>query len=190
MRTRRNRPAQPPPTAAVPRRLAESVPKVYSLFSMTKVDPKLLERFTNAIAVASRRYTFLAESRRCDLLNEWRQVFSADLFRKTGQWTYRGFDWHVFSYGFTRARNGQQALEECSRELIAGIELLVCPTNSQLPPASMLANALPSLEVLTLDVLVWPTDLSWTVAFTHEASLGLGPYFARRDWVSSLRPKH
>jgi len=33
------------------------------------------------------------------------------------------------------------------------------------------------------DVYVTPPDFAWTMAFTHEQDAGLGPYFARREWV-------
>lgn len=29
------------------------------------------------------------------------------------------------------------------------------------------------------DLYVFPADLAWTMAFTHEQCMGLGPYFAR-----------
>jgi hypothetical protein len=44
---------------------------------------------------------------------------------------------------------------------------------------------LPDLSHTTTDVYVWPDDVAWTMAFTHEAAaLGLGPYFSRREWVA------
>ena len=51
-------------------------------------------------------------------------------------------------------------------------------------------GALPDYRAESYDVYVWAEDLAWTMAFTHEESLGLGPYFSRREWVvPSRRPK-
>lgn len=33
-------------------------------------------------------------------------------------------------------------------------------------------------DELNTDIYVFPRSFEWSMAFTHEASLGLGPYFA------------
>jgi hypothetical protein len=59
------------------------------------------------------------------------------------------------------------------------------------PGASVLRlvnGALPDFRPLCDDVYVWPDDLAWTMAFTHEEASGLGPYYCRREWVVLGRP--
>lgn len=64
-----------------------------------------------------------------------------------------------------------------------------CPEHEHLPAVRLqVAKRKPSFRQESGDVYVFPEDLSRTVAFTHEESMELGPYFSRREWVED-RPR-
>lgn len=119
------------------------------------------------------------------LAQRWREVYAARLHAATGKWQWGGFDWHVFSWEHAPAYSGRKAVA-CYREQAAS-PFLVLPheaRGSEALPAFRLSEArLPLFEGLWLDVMVWPEDLSWTTAFTHEEDCG--PYFSRREWLGS-----
>ncbi len=66
---------------------------------------------------------------------------------------------------------------------------IVYPEWLKAPAVRLIGGTLPNFRPECDDVLVWPDDLSWTMAFTHEESLGLGPYYCRREWVVPARPR-
>jgi len=123
----------------------------------------------------------LSASARAEALRAWRETYAAGLHAARGVWKYRGFDWHVFSYEHARARNGDSAMAAYMGETISTI--LVCPEDGRLPAVRLACRSLPDFRGVRADVIVWPEDLSWTMAFTHEESLGLGPYFSRQEWI-------
>jgi hypothetical protein len=123
----------------------------------------------------------LTRKRRGDLLQQWRQVFAAPLYKKTGKWKHGQFEWHVFSFKYTRALNGGRA-EEAYRQERPG-RLIVIPEDVAFPAYELTVRQVPNFSALCSDVYVWPPDHAWTMAFTHEESDGVGPYFSRREWA-------
>jgi hypothetical protein len=127
----------------------------------------------------------LSSRERSRQMRAWRQVFAQALHQTTGKWKHRGFDWHLFSYEFAPALNGDEAFSAYG--LITPDEVFVIPEDSRLDAVCLLANHLPNFRPQRGDVTVWPRSLNWTMAFTHEESLGLGPYFCRRETVEASR---
>jgi hypothetical protein len=62
--------------------------------------------------------------------------------------------------------------------------LIVIPEDVAFPAYELAVRQLPSFSGLCGDVYVWPPDHAWTMAFTHEESDGVGPYFSRREWAA------
>ena len=61
----------------------------------------------------------------------------------------------------------------------------IVPEDPVLPAFECQGGQLPDFNAAYADVYVWPEDLAWTMAFTHEANLmELGPYFSRREWAT------
>jgi hypothetical protein len=119
------------------------------------------------------------------LLQEWREVYARPLHARTGKWTHRGYDFHVFSFGFARAIAGEKAVftyqsQDPPRRTI------VCPHERRLPAVELIDGALPDLFMSGHDIFVWPEDLAWTMAFTHEDG-SFGPYFSRRESIDRNR---
>ena len=121
----------------------------------------------------------LAEMTR--LLRAWRRVYAARLHEQTGKWKHHEFDWHVFSFEFARALNGDEASTAYAAE--RPVAAFVIPVNKRLEAARLDAKSLPNFRPFREDVIVCPESREWTMAFTHEESLGLGPYFSRREWM-------
>lgn len=123
----------------------------------------------------------LPEAERRALLQEWRQAFAAGLYAATGRWRPPNYEWHVFSFGYARALKGEKAAAAYAAERPEAV--VVCPESAALPAFRLSGGALPNFRAVVDDVYVWPADLAWTMAFTHEESMGLGPFFSRREWV-------
>ena len=124
----------------------------------------------------------LPDAERWALLQEWRVVFAAGLHAATGRWKQH-FEWDIFCAGYARALNGEKAAVAYAAERPAAV--IVCPESEELPAVRLHGGGLPDFREEVDDVSVWPLDLAWTMAFTHEESIGLGPYFSRREWLLS-----
>jgi len=114
----------------------------------------------------------------------WREVYAARLHASTGKWRWGQLEWHVFSFHHAPALEGTSAVEGYLQTLAS--ELIVIPeqhSHPTLPAIHLSADRLPQFQDSGFDVMVWPPDLGWTMAFTHEEG-SCGPYFARREWMA------
>ena len=123
----------------------------------------------------------LGRAERWRLEQAWRHVYALATRARTGQWRIPDYEWHVFSYGDARSKSGARALELYQHERPASF--LVWPEAPTVPMYRCSGGTVPVFSTSAADVLVFPPDLSWTMAFTHELGLGLGPYFSRREWL-------
>jgi hypothetical protein len=112
-------------------------------------------------------------------MQRWRKVYAARLHEATGRWTYRGYDWNVFAAGYARALDGRHAVEEYELQRAAAI--LICPMREAYPALRLVGGTLPDLRPIYEDITVWPDDLSWTMAFSHEEHC----FFSRAEWLAS-----
>ena len=106
---------------------------------------------------------------------QWLEVFGPDRFG-TGSSAYL---WHVFSYDRYPSVSGTEAENEydtrCAVEsVVLSNERDVAFTTQERPVSCSLR-----------DYLVFPRNLAWTMAFTHEDGW-LGPYFARHPTFDQL----
>jgi hypothetical protein len=89
----------------------------------------------------------------------------------------RAFLWHVFSADCYPCKRGTVAIEAYKRQ--SGVEFVVLSNDRTL---AFLTDMLPESSSLS-DYYVFPPNLAWTMAFTHEDGW-LGPYFAQHpDYV-------
>lgn len=139
------------------------------------------KEYRNALERCGGSQEILEANERRQWMRRWRDVYARGVHAATGSWTLGEFDWHAFSYRHARALNGQEAVLAYEEERPK--RLLICPEFEELSAVRLLvAKRKPSFRQEYGDVYVFPEDLSWTMAFTHEESLGLGPYFSRREW--------
>jgi hypothetical protein len=132
--------------------------------------------------------TMLTLRERHDALQHWRGTYAAGLHAMTGSWQHQGYDWHLFSFEYVRALKHHRAVEAYLAQ--RSEDILVVPESERRQAVRIKGGNLPELRAILDDFLVWPTDLEWTMAFTHEESIGLGPYFTRREWIEEFpRPK-
>ena len=119
---------------------------------------------------------------RHELMQEWRQVYAAALHAATGKWAQPDYEWHVFSFGYARALDGEKAAA-AYESLERPPAFIVCPEEDDDGPAFRVTGGkLPNLRATGMDVYRWPEDLAWTMAYTHEDGY-FGPYFSRRVWL-------
>ena len=128
--------------------------------------------------------TPLSREERADALERWSSVYGWATFRRTGRMRPgRGcFHWHAFSFDDVPSRQGEMA--HALYRLERPPAYLVIPEHAARHSFACRGGTLPDLLPLVEDILVFPEDLSWTMAFTHEVSWHLGPYFARYDWCA------
>jgi hypothetical protein len=119
----------------------------------------------------------LHERRR--LIQAWRETFAAAVKLRTGKSVHLGFEWHAFSYEFSRSKHGPRGLALYLAEFAP--EVYVVPEDED-GDAFLCRTASPlDFSDCRTDVLVFPPELNWTAAFTHEQP-ELGPYFSRAEW--------
>ena len=124
--------------------------------------------------------TELTRANRWRLERAWREIYARATFLRTGKWRIPDCDWHVFSFGDAPCKAGAKAYE--LYQLESPSVFCVWPEDQKLPILLCTGGSHLPLAVLQDDIHVFSNDLAWTMAFTHEFSMGLGPYFARREW--------
>jgi len=106
------------------------------------------------------------------LVAQWLDVFGAN---RDGV-NAKAYLWHIFSGARYPALSGEAAREEYVKQI--GAEFVVLSNDRK---TAFVTDALPQNSSL-VDYYVFPANLAWTMAFTHEEGW-LGPYFARhRDF--------
>jgi hypothetical protein len=81
--------------------------------------------------------------------------------------------WHQFSWACYPSASGDEA-EHCYTQQLA-TEVVVLTSDRR---AVAILTSQPPVSCNRMDYFVFPTNLAWTMAFTHEDGR-LGPYFAR-----------
>ncbi len=115
----------------------------------------------------------------------WREIYSMDLKNQTGKWKLPDFEWHTFSGGYSKCKNGAKS-EEYYRNQVEKNFFVMFEESERLLVLEIVNGQLPQLNDLRgNDIYIYPKDMNWTMAFTHEESMGLGPYFSMKDWQTS-----
>ena len=98
------------------------------------------------------------------------------------------YRWHTFSSGTYESIDGDNAISEYGRQLARAF--YVIPELSFYPSEAFEVDELPSTELSQMysDFYIFPKNLAWTFAFTHEHGW-LGPYFAKHPNYENLN-KH
>ena len=123
----------------------------------------------------------LATKERWRAMQQWREVFAAPCHAVTGKWKYGDYDWHAFTWGRTKCVNRHHAMRLYEQQVAE--RYYVMPEDEFYPAYLCVGGSLPKLRSLVEDIHVWPADLSWTMAFTHEMDSELGPFFCMREWI-------
>lgn len=107
------------------------------------------------------------------LAEDWLAVFG----KKAQGVNTKAYLWHVFSAECYPAISGDEAVGQYRQQ--AGLEFVVLSNDRK---EAFMTELLPESSSLS-DYYVFPSNLAWTMAFTHEDGW-LGPYFARHpDFV-------
>jgi len=109
------------------------------------------------------------------LAEEWLAVFGQN---RHGVNT-KAYLWHVFSGARYPNASGAEALQQYKRR--TGEKFVVLSNDREL---AFVTELLPESSSLA-DYYVFPRNLAWTMAFTHEDGW-LGPYFARHPDFAKL----
>ena len=101
-------------------------------------------------------------------------------FAKNQSWVKNEqFLWHLFSGGRYPSTDGDAAISAYRSQI--GTEFVVLSNDRRI---AFLTDQLPESCSL-FDYYVFPPNLAWTMAFTHESGW-LGPYFARHPNPAEL----
>jgi hypothetical protein len=109
------------------------------------------------------------------LVAQWLAAFGANRHGVNA----KAFMWHIFSGARYPSLSGAAALEQYKQQ--AAVEFIVLSNDREVAVAT---NLLPESCSLS-DYYVFPPNLAWTMAFTHEDGW-LGPYFARHANFAQL----
>jgi hypothetical protein len=133
------------------------------------------------VASVANYYTALTHKQKWQVLQKWRETYCATLKMRTGKWVHKGIDWHVFSYGYANHVKGERAKQEYFS--MSDQSYYVVPGNDSLSAYLCSSDLMSDFAILpTIDIYIFHVDLDWTMVFTHEQDMGLGPYFSRRCW--------
>jgi hypothetical protein len=134
--------------------------------------------FLEGIAVPGASIRHFTEAEAAALTDAWLAAFGTDRdgVNATGP---KGYLWHVFSAGRYPCTAREEA--RSTYRLQSEAEYLVLLNEGR---AAVATDALP-LEAPLADYYVFPPNLAWTMAFTHEAPLD-GPYFAKHARFDEL----
>ncbi len=115
------------------------------------------------------------------VMRRWRESYARTVKERTGKWVHAGHDWHTFSWNFCRSRQGALAVSEYLSEHV--MDVYVIPEDQE--PSAFICSGprLLDFSECGTDVHVFPEDLSWTAAFTHEQP-DIGPYFSHFEWAT------
>lgn len=119
-----------------------------------------------------RRFT---EQEARQLLGEWKDVYA----RYAEGANIEAFFWHTFSSGAFPSVCKREAELRYAEQVAAEIVVL---SNDRV--SALLTDSLPT-QCSVSDYLVFPKNLAWSMAFTHEDGW-LGPYFAKHVRYDSL----
>lgn len=95
----------------------------------------------------------------------------------------KSYKWHIFSGGGYPSLSGEEAKIEYEKHNC--YEYIVMANDNDL---SVLLSEKPS-KCKLLDYYVFPVNMSWTMAFTHEEGW-LGPYFAFHPKYNALEKQN
>ncbi len=108
------------------------------------------------------------ETEAAELMAAWLVAFGANRHGVNA----KAFLWHIFSAGRYPSAEGDEALTQYQQQLAA--EYMVLSNDGR---TAFATDMLPS-KASFFDYYVFPLNLAWTMAFTHEAGW-FGPYFAK-----------
>lgn len=100
------------------------------------------------------------------------------------------YKWHAFSYEKYPSSNGKEALDLYYNH--KALSYIVLPELQMYSKEiAFITNILPDYECLdvTTDFYVFPKNMAWTMAFTHEQGW-LGPFFAKNKNYEKLNNKN
>lgn len=107
--------------------------------------------------------------------DRWIGVYAQDTFGAN----IKAYLWHTFSFGRYPSVCLQEAEDLYRQQTATDIVVLANDRRS-----GLVTDALPS-HLSYKDCCVFPTNLAWTMAFTHEDGW-LGPYFAKHPDYARL----
>ena len=106
----------------------------------------------------------------------WLAAFCPRVKRATGHWIYGGYRWHAYSFEHEVAVVGDAA--RTAYAATTNREYYVLFEHAEVL-ARCSGPAHPSFDDGRDEAYVFPASLAWTMVYTHEQSMNLGPYFAR-----------
>jgi hypothetical protein len=108
-------------------------------------------------------------------VTQWLDAFGADRHGVNA----KAYLWHIFSGSRYPSLSGAEAMAEYEKQV--AVEYVVLSNDRK---TAFATDTLPQSSSLT-DYYVFPANLAWTMAFTHEDGW-LGPYLARHGNFAAL----
>ena len=125
-----------------------------------------------------------------EIMTEWEAVYCQLSVKEKEKISFNNFKWHVFSNDAYKSINGEKAIKAYNTHVSR--KFYVIPEFNAWPKeTAFICNRLPPSELATelKDFYVFPKNLAWSMAFTHEHNW-LGPYFAKSKTYDTLNKKN
>ena len=125
-----------------------------------------------------------------DELERWDEAFCPLSKKQKDAIYYEQFKWHVFSNEKYNSLERDKAIEAYSNQ--QALEYYVVPQLNTWPnEKGFITDKLPESDLAKkkIDFYVYPKNMAWTMAFTHENEW-LGPYFAKHKNYKNLNFKN
>src|SRR5262245_5909482 len=146
-----------------------------------------LSKLNKILTEMKGQYRVLTEDEIAHYEKKWLETFAQSVKKQTGEWVYRGYKWHAFSYEYVTAKSGEEAIRLYRAEKAE--KYLILPENKG---NAYLCDGMELPDVTSFgrdDYYVFPIDFKWTMVFTHEQP-ELGPYYVRASWlINSPKPR-
>jgi hypothetical protein len=136
-----------------------------------------IEDFFNKHSI---EFSLLTKKECWRIQQKWREAFSRSLKDKEGVWQLHGIDWHTFSFKYAAHKSGAKAQELYNNVSSEEYYIIFEEVDTLLYKCQ--SKILPAFSDFGQDIYVFPDSLEWTMDFTHEHSIGLGPYFSLKEW--------
>ncbi len=116
-------------------------------------------------------FKVLSQEQTQQINKQWLQTFG----KSVGSGGARGYKWQVFEEKLYSAIEGEAAKQLYFQQKAA--DYIILPNNIALEQA-VIIDQLPDLTDFYEDYCVFPANMAWTMAFTHEVGW-IDPFFAK-----------
>lgn len=132
------------------------------------------DQIESFLSLSSCEFRRLDSTEHDAVTDQWQLAFARDVKRATGEWIYKRFRWHGFSFDYQKSVKGAEALSAYQSQWPAPFVVF---DEGDTWAYLCTSNTYPDFTPFGADIYVAHQNMKWTIAFTHEQP-DIGPFFA------------